>query len=255
MPTRSQAKKHKDSSAQASGDSAAEGSSGPVATGAKHWQSVRPWRPPEGLQDGSDASESSKLQVEVIDVASTAVALAFFAFDSSAHTPSTGEDSAHETNPSDAVSSQAQSQQQQQSGSATSSLTVKLNSNPWPHVLHSDPAFFQDLDPASDNNASQLQQQGATTLVIYGLDPGTAYQIELEWVAQHEAGELYNGFISIQVSVWMRIRRPGCRRRRITAFFPLDPAYHDIHPILFGHFFPKPKSRFFLWSTTSIFLP
>lgn len=212
MPIRPHSKKQRDNSSsslstdqaegshsQAQASAAGSGAGGGAAPGGKHWQSIRPWRPPEGVLE-SDAAEPSKLQVEVIDIASTAVALAFFASEAAAQssTPAPPEASAQDTQQQQQQeSSSVPSHQQEQPSAAahqaaistSSSLTVKLNSNPWPHVFHSDPAFFQDVDLAGENNVLQ-SQHGATTIVIYGLGPGTSYQIELEWVAQPEAGGL-----------------------------------------------------------------
>lgn len=195
MPARSSSKKHKDINQPET--SAGESQS-------RHWQSIRPWRPPEGLQSSTidpaahdHASvvpfsssnltslaldpDSFRIQVEVIDVASTAVALAIFSVGSAFPVNHSQARSARRTTPSTGNGS---------GDPSTTSLTVKLNGSPWPNVLHSDPAFFHDSDAAahhSDGTTHALS--GATTVVIYGLDPGTSYQVELDWVREPESGE------------------------------------------------------------------
>ena len=50
---------------------------------------------------------------------------------------------------------------------------------PWPHVLHSDPAFL-------DHNGQNSKSDGvpSATIVVYNLEPGKEYEVELDVVEQ-----------------------------------------------------------------------
>jgi hypothetical protein len=85
-------------------------------------------------------SRNNKLRLEVVDVSSTAVSLAI-------HT-------------------------QTEAALGANGIEIKLNSEPWPKTVISDPAFYQDDTPNSNG----------ATVVIYGLEPGRDYEIELDVV-------------------------------------------------------------------------
>lgn len=201
MPGRSHSKKaHKETSTSSQGELL---TSEPPSS-SQRWQSIRPWRPPEGLS--ADESEITRLQVEVIDVSSTAVALAFLASDQQPNSQT--------ANTSALPSGSSRSPEQTHSNpNKTTSLAVKLNNQPWPHVLHSDPAFFQDIEDATTSQGqSSPTASGATTIVIYGLRPGTCYAVQLEWQSQPEAGPSSLYSLALEVIVMTRHGRcPGCR--------------------------------------------
>lgn len=95
------------------------------------WKTVRPWLPPQS--DG-------KLELEVIDVSSTAVSLRVL----SSPEPDTDRWNA---------------------------ISIKLNSRPWSLVAHT--------------VVDEEGQEGAV-IVVYGLEPGTEYEVELDIVEAAE---------------------------------------------------------------------
>jgi hypothetical protein len=62
-------------------------------------------------------------------------------------------------------------------------ISISLNSNPWPHVFHSEPAVY----PSAESLDGAVAKSGnGATIVVYGLDPGRHYDVQLDAVAFHK---------------------------------------------------------------------
>lgn len=140
------------------------------------WKTVRPWLPPR-----SDASPR-RLELEVVDVSSTAVSLSVFA-------PGPSPEEAA------AVEATEDAQDSTWNESSAPAISIKLNGRPWSQVAHAGSPIGDDIsgDESEEGDAGERKRRRrgsssslspkrgeGTTIVIYGLEPGQEYEVELD---------------------------------------------------------------------------
>ncbi|KAG0145857.1 hypothetical protein CROQUDRAFT_658109 [Cronartium quercuum f. sp. fusiforme G11] len=152
----------------------------------KDWKSIRPWLPPTGLTnrfelrsssrgtrnesshlmdgplveeegyEGANERSRKRLSLNVIDISSTAITLdVSLSFPEAASIPLTGH--------------------------SPDTLVIRINGQPWNKILHAN----SDLVGPILNNA----HANGIILVIYGLDPGDEYNVELEVIPNPGPGQ------------------------------------------------------------------
>ena len=167
-------------------------------------QKIRPWLPPAGLstesRDSSPGDQSpvassggissrresmsdAQLQLQVLDVTSTAVALSVFT-PSPLSTHSAATDSAH-------ISAAAGSTL---ISAKPPTISIQLNRRPWPHVAHAGSSTAE-----STSEIAAGARGSETTVIVYGLEPGRDYEISLEVVGPEDAADAENQRATIEV--------------------------------------------------------
>ena len=185
------------------------------SAGPSKWTQIRPDRPPASIAESAASAstdldetagpsserrrplhDEGRLKLEVLDVSSTAVALAIF---TAGH--SDNDDDEDDEDLEEAELSRSHSTARLPSSDALSRLaagrtddddlalpgtapaiSIRLNSAPWPHVLHSDSAF-------SDLSDRREGRDTGATIVVFGLEPGKDYEVELDVVDRPFAAE------------------------------------------------------------------
>lgn len=123
---------------------------------------------PRSLNGHSHLQVDKRLQLEVVDVSTTSVSLALF--ESPRQSPSATDEHA------------ALDQRFLPSSDSASSpnISIKLNSAPWPHVLHSDAALSEVDGPAlTRDSLDDPAPPAGSSILVWGLSPGIDYHIEL----------------------------------------------------------------------------
>lgn len=173
------------------------------------WKAVRPWKPPESADSVRDSLDmdgagsvgtgeqrgernaSPRLRLEVVDVSSTAVSLAFFT-EQEQHTDDDTEETSTQAAQRPSRASDAHHEGASVSGSqpcTPSAISIKVNSAPWPHVAHSGPLLGDIRGRHEGIHDTQATAEGA--IVVYGLEPGSLYEVELDAL-----GETIDSFTS-----------------------------------------------------------
>jgi hypothetical protein len=139
---------------------------------------------PHSLSLASDTTLPSRKrrQLEVIDVSSTSVSLAVYGATDETVNPGNSHLNARST--SSAI----------EAPSNPPNFSVKLNSTAWPHFFHSDTSIVdadgtEPLDDAAPSSSS---------ILVWGLSPGTNYQIELGVIEEPDEGKLEQRIIGMQ---------------------------------------------------------
>lgn len=163
----------------------ADGTPATTTTGSR-WKTVRPWLPPRST------SALRRLELEVVDVSSTAVSLSVFA-------PATGSEEG-----AAAAEAVAEAEDAGWTGNAAPAISIKLNGRPWSQVAHAGAPVGDDLfpdDAEDDGEAKKIRRRSSSslsrrengsqgaTIVIYGLEPGKEYEIELDVLDGDEADD------------------------------------------------------------------
>lgn len=160
------------------------------------WKTVRPWLPPRS------ASTVRRLELEVVDVSSTAVSLSVFS-------PDPASDEA-EAEAQAAAAEDGEGEAESSAVSGAPAISIKLNGRPWSQVAHAgtpvaDDALIDESEPLvpddvrstdarrrrSSSSLSRRFKNGreGATIVIYGLEPGKEYEVELDVVDGEEEEE------------------------------------------------------------------
>jgi hypothetical protein len=145
-------------------------------TGVSKWKSIRPWLAPasifaRGDHEDGEWDESSecclptptqhghgRFQLQIVDVSSTAVSFAVVDSCDSSIAPVSDSNRSRE-----APSSKAPA-------APNTPISISLDSNPWPHVFHSESALSESA--AKSGNGAMI--------VVYGLEPGRDYEVQLD---------------------------------------------------------------------------
>lgn len=142
--------------------------------------------PSAGMSSRRGSEDLSQLQLQVLDVTSTAVALSVF-------TPSSLA-SASEPSADSSIENSSSGDQASRHVAKPPTISIQLDGRPWPHVAHAGSASVDSV--ATD----QLGRRGSeTTVIVYNLDPGRDYEISLDVVNTDEAGESEHQIASIQI--------------------------------------------------------
>jgi hypothetical protein len=153
------------------------------------WTTIRPWLPPVSswvrpngqssttrinptssssssrhtAMGKNDGSKPAKLNLEVLDVTATAVAISILI--PSSLSSSSSSSSSSSTTP--------------KRRRRTPVISIQLDRRPWPHVAHA----------GSGGEGGRMGNLKETTVIIYGLDPGREYEISLDVTAGEEYGD------------------------------------------------------------------
>lgn len=198
--------------------SSTNASAGPSSqSSTSKWKVVRPWHPPSASSQSSEAAleagqgdagsmseeededdedtdgqteqearshslnlasedtlpSRKRRQLEVIDVSSTSVSLAVYG---------ATDELANSANPQPHARSTSSATE---APTIPPNFSVKLNSAAWPHFFHSDTSIVD----ADGTEPLEEAAPSSSSILVWGLSPGTNYQIELGVIEEPDEGE------------------------------------------------------------------